>query len=102
MFQSLRVLQEGEGEDDSNEEALSEHLKVFKACKFKFFYFLSETHDVTETCVKTSVLTTLSAGSCIILFILTGSLLAALAKLRYRKKESGLYDAYINHKGQID
>lgn len=29
LFQSLRVLQEGEGEDDLNEEALSELLKLF-------------------------------------------------------------------------
>lgn len=29
LFQSLRVLQEGEGEDDLNEEALSKLLKLF-------------------------------------------------------------------------
>lgn len=84
LFQSLRVLQEGEG--DSEEETETSH----------------KLYDVAETCIKTSVLSAITAGCCILLCILSGSLLAACAKLRYRKKDSGVYDAYINHKGQID
>lgn len=52
--------------------------------------------------MKTSVLATLSAGSGVLLSILTISLFVTCSKLRDRKKESGIYDAYVNHKGQID
>ncbi|XP_037044683.1 uncharacterized protein LOC119080431 [Bradysia coprophila] len=81
LFQSLRVLQEGEGEDTNDIRKIKEPY---------------------ESCMKTSVLATLSAGSGILLSILTISLFVTCTKLRDRKKESGLYDAYVNHKGQID
>lgn len=84
LFQSLRVLQEGEGENEDDSE--TSHKIV----------------DVAETCIKTSVLSALTAGCCVIICILAGSLFAACAKLRSRKKDSSVYDAYINHKGQID
>lgn len=56
----------------------------------------------TETCIRTSVLSALTAGLSITICILSVSLMITCAKLRYRKKETSLYDAYINHKGQID
>lgn len=58
--------------------------------------------ETSETCLKTTILSTIALGSCILVAILTGSLWMACAKLRYRKKDAGLYNAYINHKGQID
>lgn len=61
-----------------------------------------EIKEPYESCMKTSVLATLSAGSGILLSILTISLFVTCTKLRDRKKESSLYDAYVNHKGQID
>ncbi|KAJ6640564.1 Cuticlin-6 [Pseudolycoriella hygida] len=81
LFQSLRVLQEGEGDD------LDEIRKI---------------KEPYESCMKTSVLATLTAGSGLLLSILTISLFVTCSKLRDRKKESGVYDAYVNHKGQID
>lgn len=69
-------------------------------------YLLSGFHlefkEPNETCVKTSILSTISAGGSMLLGILLVSLLLTCSKLRNRKKDSGLYDAYVNHKGQID
>lgn len=66
------------------------------------FLSLPEIKEPYESCMKTSVLATLTAGSGILLSILTVSLFVTCSKLRDRKKESGIYDAYVNHKGQID
>lgn len=66
------------------------------------FFFSTEIKEPYESCMKTSVLATLTAGSGVLLTILTISLFVTCSKLRDRKKESGIYDAYVNHKGQID
>lgn len=89
LFQSLRVLQEGETDDEDFyggngirrqwSEALANH-----------------------TCLKTTTawiaLMTFSGVLC----LLTASLMVACTRLRQRKKQSSLYDSYIMHKGQID
>lgn len=62
----------------------------------------TEIKEPFESCMKTTVLATLTAGSGVLLSILTISLFVTCSKLRDRKKESGIYDAYVNHKGQID
>ncbi|CAD7081680.1 unnamed protein product [Hermetia illucens] len=83
LFQSLRVLQEEDGVEEETAETIRQPTP-------------------TETCIRTSVLSALTAGLSITICILSVSLMITCAKLRYRKKENSLYDAYINHKGQID
>lgn len=69
---------------------------------FSLLIVISELKEPNETCLKTTVLSTMSACTCLLLCILTASLLITCSKLRHRKKDAGIYDAYINHKGQID
>lgn len=108
LFKSLRVLQEGEGEGDDrlSEEVRSKSSIILVFCALftvsNYFGIFTGTKETSETCLKTSILSTLALGSCILVAILSGSLWMACAKLRYRKKDAGLYNAYINHKGQID
>lgn len=102
LFQSLRVLQEGEeGDDHTAAEIKSKTVYIKPSIGINEIYF-AELKEPNETCLKTSILSTLSAGSCVLLCILTASLLITCSKLRHRKKDAGIYDAYINHKGQID
>ncbi|XP_055610182.1 uncharacterized protein LOC129757087 isoform X2 [Uranotaenia lowii] len=80
LFQALRVLQE---EDDDDDKAKAETATSAKP------------QDLSETCVKTSVLSAVIATCCVVLCVLSGSLLAACAKLRYRKKDDGFFNAYF-------
>ncbi|XP_031640673.1 uncharacterized protein LOC116352310 isoform X2 [Contarinia nasturtii] len=82
LFQSLRVLQEGEGDEFSSA--------------------VQSVKEPSETCMKTTVLTSFMFATFILFAILIVSLWMTCTKLRYRNKDSGLYNAYINHKGQID
>ncbi|CAO1333845.1 unnamed protein product [Diamesa hyperborea] len=82
LFQSIRVLQDEE-EPSIREEALRK--------------------DPTETCVKTSVLSALTAACSMLLCILVGTLFVTCTKLRHRKNDTGFYESsYVGHKGQID
>jgi hypothetical protein len=83
LFQSLRVIQE-EDEPSIKEESLS------------------RVKDSSETCMKTSVLSAIAAASSVLLCVLVGTLLITCTKLRYRKKDTGFFDNYVGHKGQID
>ncbi|EDV38971.1 uncharacterized protein Dana_GF25071 [Drosophila ananassae] len=84
LFQSLRVLQEGENDGDD----------VYAHRQTKPL----ATH---QTCLKTSTFSALTAGCSALLCILTVTLFVACSRLK-RRKESSLYDSYIAHKGQID
>lgn len=85
LFQSLRVLQEGETDgselysNDRNQEQANH-----------------------QTCLKTSTLSAITVSVSIILCFLSASVVIACAQLRYRNKETSLYETYITHKGQID
>lgn len=57
---------------------------------------------MSETCVKTSILSAMLATCCVVLCVLSGSLLAACAKLRYRKKDEAFFNTYVGHKAQLD
>ncbi|XP_043069902.1 uncharacterized protein [Drosophila bipectinata] len=84
LFQSLRVLQEGENDGDD-------------------VYAHRQTKSLAphQTCLKTSTFSALTAGCSALLCILTVTLFVACSRLK-RRKESSLYDSYIAHKGQID
>nr|XP_036670736.1 uncharacterized protein LOC108019503 [Drosophila suzukii] len=84
LFQSLRVLQEGETDGDD-------------------VYAHRQTKPLSphQTCLKTSTFSALTAGCSAVLCILTVTLFIACSRLK-RRKESSLYDSYIAHKGQID
>lgn len=82
LFQALRVLQDGEGDEEDTTYTQSQYA-------------------VNETCIKTSVLSIITAGFSLILCMLLASLMIVCAKLRYRKKEP-IYSSYVTHKGQID
>ncbi|XP_037718492.1 uncharacterized protein LOC119552761 [Drosophila subpulchrella] len=84
LFQSLRVLQEGETDGDD-------------------VYAHRQTKPLSphQTCLKTSTFSALTAGCSAILCVLTVTLFIACSRLK-RRKESSLYDSYIAHKGQID
>lgn len=64
--------------------------------------YSTEVKEPNETCVKTAVLSTITAGSSVLLGVLLVSLMLTCSKLRNRKKDASIYDAYVNHKGQID
>lgn len=66
------------------------------------FAGFAEVREPNETCVKTAVLSTMSAGGSMLVAVLLVSLMLTCSKLRNRKKDAGIYDAYVNHKGQID
>ncbi|KAM7358177.1 uncharacterized protein ACRADG_003232 [Cochliomyia hominivorax] len=85
LFQSLRVLQEGEADDDG----LYAHARRLEP-------------NSNQTCLKTSTFSAMTATFSVILCILSASLMVACSRLKQRKKESSLYDTYVTHKGQID
>ncbi|XP_049299514.1 uncharacterized protein LOC125772134 isoform X2 [Anopheles funestus] len=86
LFQALRVLQEEDEEARAKKESITS----------------AKPQDMSETCMKTSVLSALLATCCVLLCVLGGSLLAACAKLRYRKKDAAFFDNYVGHKAQLD
>ncbi|XP_053674692.1 uncharacterized protein LOC128725000 [Anopheles nili] len=86
LFQALRVLQEEDEEARAKKESVTS----------------AKPQDMSETCMKTSVLSALLATCCVLLCVLGGSLLAACAKLRYRKKDAAFFDNYVGHKAQLD
>lgn len=102
LFQSIRVLQDEDEPTAREQSALRKQIKFFLHQIFDdFFIFTGK--DPTETCVKTSVLSALSATCAMLLSILVGSLFVACTKLRHRKNENPFFDsAYVGHKGQID
>ncbi|XP_046806946.1 uncharacterized protein LOC111687941 isoform X2 [Lucilia cuprina] len=84
LFQSLRVLQEGEADDDGSYT----YARRFEA-------------NPNQTCLKTSTFSAMTATFSVMLCILSASLMVACSRLKQRKKDS-LYDTYVTHKGQID
>ncbi|XP_017840418.1 uncharacterized protein LOC108598313 [Drosophila busckii] len=84
LFQSLRVLQEGETDGDD-----------------VYAHRQSKTQLTQQTCLKTTTFSALTASCSALLGVLTISLFIACSRLKQRK-QSTLYDSYIAHKGQID
>ncbi|XP_022223416.2 uncharacterized protein LOC111074789 [Drosophila obscura] len=84
LFQSLRVLQEGENDGDD----VYAHRQI-------------KPPGPHQTCLKTSTFSALTAAGSALLCVLTVTLFIACSRLK-RRKESTLYDSYIAHKGQID
>lgn len=85
LFQSLRVLQEGElGGDD----------------------VYSHTHRLNplthQTCIKTTTFSTITATLSVVMCLLSGALMVTCSRLNRRSKDASLYETYITHKGQID
>ncbi|TMW47391.1 hypothetical protein DOY81_007526 [Sarcophaga bullata] len=85
LFQSLRVLQEGEADDDGL-YAPSRRLEA----------------NTNQTCLKTSTFSAMTATFSVMLCILSACLMVACSRLKQRKKDSSLYNTYVTHKGQID
>ncbi|XP_037946841.1 uncharacterized protein LOC119678842 [Teleopsis dalmanni] len=85
LFQSLRVLQEGESEGGSTYTNARQ--------------FLSEP---PQTCLKTTTFSALTATFSLMLCILSGSLMIVCSRLKERSKQGSIYDTYVTHKGQID
>ncbi|XP_059224828.1 uncharacterized protein LOC106092054 [Stomoxys calcitrans] len=86
LFQSLRVLQEGEPDDED----------LYANAR------RSEVNQSNQTCLKTSTFSAMTATFSVMLCILSASLMIACSRLKQRKKQSSLYDSYVTHKGQID
>ncbi|XP_052861127.1 uncharacterized protein LOC128268144 [Anopheles cruzii] len=86
LFQALRVLQEEDDDARTKKESVTS----------------AKPQDMSETCMKTSVLSALLATCCVLLCVLGGSLMAACTKLRYRKKDAAFFDNYVGHKAQLD
>ncbi|BFF98210.1 uncharacterized protein DMAD_06438 [Drosophila madeirensis] len=84
LFQSLRVLQEGENDGDD-----------------VYAHRQTKPPGPHQTCLKTSTFSALTAAGSALLCVLTVTLFIACSRLK-RRKESTLYDSYIAHKGQID
>ncbi|XP_030561101.1 uncharacterized protein LOC115762867 [Drosophila novamexicana] len=84
LFQSLRVLQEGESDGDD----------VYAQRRAK-------PQLPHQTCLKTSTFSALTASCSALLCVLAVTLFMACSRLK-RRKQSTLYDSYIAHKGQID
>ncbi|XP_034656037.1 uncharacterized protein LOC117893508 [Drosophila subobscura] len=84
LFQSLRVLQEGENDGDD-----------------VYAHRQAKPPGPHQTCLKTSTFSALTAAGSALLCVLTVTLFIACSRLK-RRKESTLYDSYIAHKGQID
>ncbi|XP_023159628.2 uncharacterized protein LOC111591930 [Drosophila hydei] len=84
LFQSLRVLQEGESDGDD--------VYAHRQAKPQLPH---------QTCLKTSTFSALTASCSALLCVLTVMLFIACSRLK-RRKQSTLYDSYIAHKGQID
>ncbi|EDV95622.1 GH15681 [Drosophila grimshawi] len=84
LFQSLRVLQEGESDGDD-----------------VYAHRQSKQQLPHQTCLKTSTFSALTASCSALLCVLTVTLFIACSRLK-RRKQSTLYDSYIAHKGQID
>jgi hypothetical protein len=83
LFQSIRVLQ------DEDEPTVREELPLRK--------------NPTETCMKTSVLSALTAVCSMLLCILAGSLFVTCTKLKYRKNDNSFFDSsYVTNRSQID
>ncbi|XP_034106426.2 uncharacterized protein LOC117569400 [Drosophila albomicans] len=84
LFQSLRVLQEGENDGDD-----------------VYAHRQATPQPPHHTCLKTSTFSALTASCSAVLCLLTVTLFIACSRLK-RRKQSTLYDSYIAHKGQID
>lgn len=84
LFQSLRVLQEGETDGDD-----------------VYAHRQSKTQLPHQTCMKTSTVSALTASCSALLCLLAVTLFIACSRLK-RRKQSTIYDSYIAHKGQID
>ncbi|KAH8302068.1 hypothetical protein KR044_002387, partial [Drosophila immigrans] len=84
LFQSLRVLQEGENDGDD-----------------VYAHRTAKPPSPHHTCLKTSTFSALTASCSAVLCLLTVTLFIACSRLK-RRKQSTLYDSYIAHKGQID
>jgi hypothetical protein len=86
LFQSIRVLQDEDDEPTVREQTTQ------------------RSRDPTETCVKTSVLSALTAMCSMMLCILAGSLFITCTKLKYRKNDGGFFvdSSYVTNRSQID
>ncbi|XP_019848212.1 uncharacterized protein LOC105232777 [Bactrocera dorsalis] len=85
LFQSLRVLQEGESDGNG-------------------FYPHSRRLEPqgNQTCMKTTTLSALTIILSVTMFVLSGTLVVTCSRLKRRSKDASLYETYITHKGQID
>lgn len=85
LFQSIRVLQDEDDEPTVREQTTQ------------------RSRDPTETCVKTSVLSALTAMCSMMLCILAGSLFITCTKLKHRKPGGFFVDSsYVTNRSQID
>lgn len=101
LFQSIRVLQDEDEPSVRERITSSELLNESLECHFLTFHFAGE--NLAETCIRTSVLSAISATFAMLLCILVGTLFVACTRLRSRKNENLFFDsAYVGHKGQID
>lgn len=108
MFQSLRVLQEGEADENTNRNAANftstthNTLKIFENENYLFLGM----EDTNNVCLKTgwfSALLALGGGT---MCLLGGALLATCNRLRKQTIDKVLannqFDGYMNHKGRIN
>lgn len=77
---------------------------IFNFFFFSLIFFVEKTgvKEQSETCMKTTVLSSFMFATFILFAILIVSLWMTCTKLRYRKDSGLMHNAYINHKGQID
>ncbi|XP_017487975.1 PREDICTED: uncharacterized protein LOC108376288, partial [Rhagoletis zephyria] len=85
LFQSLRVLQEGESDGDDI---------------YSYAHRLEPPKH--QTCLKTSTFSALTVTFSVVMCVLSGALMLTCSRLKQRSKGASLYDTYITHKGQID
>lgn len=85
LFQSLRVLQEGESDGDG----VYSHSRRLEPLG-------------NQTCMKTTTLSALTITLSVAMCILSGTLVVTCSRLKRRSKDASLYETYITHKGQID
>ncbi|XP_054085683.1 uncharacterized protein LOC105213039 isoform X2 [Zeugodacus cucurbitae] len=85
LFQSLRVLQEGESDGDG----VYSHSRRLEPL-------------INQTCMKTTTFSALTIIFSVVMCILSGTLVVTCSRLKRRSKDASLYETYITHKGQID
>lgn len=115
LFQSLRVLQEGES-DDRNTSTTAQVCKCLTLNTliyildlnniYKMFFYVDIPPDGNSVCLKTgwfSAILSLGGGA---LCLLLGALLATCSRLRKLSLDKVLtnthFDGYMNHKGRIN
>ncbi|KAF7991711.1 hypothetical protein HCN44_010512 [Aphidius gifuensis] len=99
LFQSLRVLQEGEGEPEVFQNATASSSSSSSS------YSISESSPAGDrVCLRSSVVSTIVGLGCAFICVMIGTLLILCSRIRRASREKLLSDSlsYMTHKGRIN